>query len=63
VETIVTALGVKPQKVIAQQRQFFVLMKRPNDALKDALGRVRSRNVSIVHTMLLSVTLEEASNP
>jgi len=59
VETVVAALGIKPQQVIAQQGQLFVLPKRSNGAP----GGVQKGNVLIAHAILLSVALEEASNP
>jgi hypothetical protein len=59
-EAVVAACAVKPQQVIAQKRQFFVLAKRPDVAP----GTRPSREVPAVHISNSSqITLEEASNP
>src|ERR1700724_4467591 len=44
-EAIATGLGIEPQKMIAQQRQFFLLVQRPDVAL----GTRRTGDVLVVH--------------
>jgi len=59
-EAITAARTVKPQQMIAQQRQFFVLAKRADVAP----GARLAHKVSAVHLSNSSqITLEEASNP
>ena len=60
IEAIAAARTVKPQQMIAQQRQFFVLAKRPDVAP----GTRPAHEISVVHVQTpLRLTLEEASNP
>src|ERR1700676_3014385 len=59
VETVTTALSIEPQKMIAQQRQFFLLAQDPNVAP----GKRRTGDILVGHVKLLLEALEEASNP
>jgi hypothetical protein len=45
--------------VVTQKRQLFLLTQSPNGATGDP----RTANILIAHFKLLSVALEEASNP
>ena len=45
IEAVMTALGVEPLQVIAQQRQLFLVAQRPDGALE----RRRTSDVLVVH--------------
>jgi hypothetical protein len=53
------AFRVEPQQMVAQQRQFFLPVQRPDGAP----GKRRTGNVKLVHQKLLLESPRGASNP